>query len=122
MKLHRVLLFTKIEMEVTPVGEDLHILLTGGDKPYLGCIAYATPVEDPDDPEKNTTDISIISTLEDPEECFCIYVADKICRATGKTVVCSGGIYVPDPTKKERKKLLENVDDLIKDWVYFYAD
>ena len=93
-------------MEVTPVGEDLHILLTGGDHPYLGCIAYATPVENP----------------ENPEESFCIYVADRLCKATGKTVVCSGGIYVPNPTKKERAKLVENVDDLIKDWVFFYAD
>ena len=122
MKFHRVLLFTKIEMEVTPVGEDLHILLTGGDQPYLGCIAYATPVQDPENPEKPATDISIISTLENPEESFCIYVADRLCKATGKTVVCSGGIYVPNPTKKERAKLVENVDDLIKDWVFFYAD
>ena len=122
MKFHRVLLFTKIEMEVTPVGEDLHILLTGGDNPYLGCIAYATPVENPDDPEKPKTEISVLSTLEDPEASFCIYVADRICKATGKTVVCAGGIYVPKPTKKQKAKLVENVDDLIKDWVFFNAD
>ena len=85
-------------------------------------IAFSGALKDPEDPEKPATDISIISTLENPEESFCIYVADKMCKATGKTVVCSGGIYVPGPTKKERAKLVENVDDLIKDWVFFYAD
>lgn len=30
MKFHRVLLFTSIQMDITPVGDDLHVLLTCG--------------------------------------------------------------------------------------------
>lgn len=123
MKFHRVLLFTKIQMEVTPVGEDLHILLTGGNHPYLGCTAYASPAEEPEepeDPEVPSCDISVITTMEDPEATFCIYVADRICKATGKTVLCTGGIYVDNPSEHEVAKLYENVDDLIKEWLQFY--
>ena len=120
MKLHRVLLFTKIQMEIIPVGEDLQVILTGGDVPYMGCVAYACPEPEPDDPEVPQSNISIITTLENPEETFCIYVADELSKKTGKHVVCSGGIYVDNPTEHEKDKLYENIDDLIKDWLNFY--
>lgn len=36
MKFHRVLLFTSIQMDITPVGDDLHVLLTCGlDVPHF---------------------------------------------------------------------------------------
>lgn len=63
MKFHRVLLFTTIQMDITPVGDDLHILLTGGDQHRIGCTAWSvpqppdtdTPAEpQPDVPEKTT--------------------------------------------------------------------
>ena len=37
MKFHRVLLFTSIQMDITPVGDDLHVLLTCGGENRLGC-------------------------------------------------------------------------------------
>lgn len=120
MKFHRVLLFTKIQMEVTPISDDLHILLTGGDSPYLGCTAYASPAEEPEDPEVPSCDISVITNMEDPESTFCIYVADRICKATGKNVLCTGGVYVNNPSDHEINKLYENIDDLIKEWLQFY--
>ena len=44
MKFHRVLLFTSIQMDITPVGDDLHVLLTCGGENRLGCTAFSTPV------------------------------------------------------------------------------
>ena len=44
MKFHRVLLFTSIQMDITPVGGDLHVLLTCGGENRLGCTAFSTPV------------------------------------------------------------------------------
>lgn len=122
MKFHRVLLFTKIQMEVTPVGDDLLILLTGGDNISLDCTAYATPSEDTDAEGNTACDIAVMTGLDDPESTFCIYVADKICKATGKNVICTGGIYCNNLSDHEMDKLYENVDDLIKDWVFFNAD
>ncbi len=109
-------------MDITPIGGDLHILLTNDMTRSLSCTAYATPAEEPEEEDVPSCDISVISTLEDPESSFCIYVADKICKATGKTVLCTGGIYVPNPSEQEVAKLYENVDDLIKEWVRFYDD
>lgn len=104
-------------MEVTPVGDDLHVLLTGGDHHELGCTAFSAPVPDTDPVEVET---SIITTYDDPEPLFTIYVAENLARHTGKNVVCSGGIFVDDPDEHQVDKLYENVDSLIKDWVTFY--
>lgn len=47
MKLHRVLLFTSIQMNITPVGNDLHVLLTSDNIPYIGSTVYAKVLPDP---------------------------------------------------------------------------
>ena len=59
MKFHRVLLFTTIQMDITPVGDDLHILLTGGDKHRIGCTAFSVP--------KPTDDLGDLDKLFDAE-------------------------------------------------------
>lgn len=61
MKFHRVLLFTSIQMDITPVGDDLHVLLTCGGENRLGCTAFSTPLPDTDPVECET---SVITDVE----------------------------------------------------------
>ena len=65
MKFHRVLLFTSIQMDITPVGDDLHVLLTCGGENRLGCTAFSTPVTDTDPVECET---SVITDVDNPED------------------------------------------------------
>lgn len=74
MKFHRVLLFTSIQMDITPVGDDLHVLLTCGGENRLGCTAFSTPLPDTDPVECET---SVITDVENPEDLFCPYIAEK---------------------------------------------
>ena len=147
MKFHRVLLFTTIQMDITPVGEDLHVLLTNDTIPYIGCTAHACPLEiipdigeddifdteeqgsgdsdSPDNPAQAADPdpiINIITSDEDPEKYFTIYVADQLARKTGKNVLCTGGIFVDNPDEHETEKLYENIDEMITDWVNFLND
>ena len=39
----RSLSFGDLTLKITDVGEDLHLLLTGGEKPHLGCTVLAIP-------------------------------------------------------------------------------
>ena len=104
MKFHRVLLFTSIQMDITPVGDDLHVLLTCGGENRLGCTAFSTPLPDTDPVECET---SVITDVENPEDLFCPYIAENLCKKTGQRVLCTGGIFVEEPdahqidTKKE---------------------
>ena len=98
MKFHRVLLFTSIQMDITPVGDDLHVLLTCGGENRLGCTAFSTPLPD-----------------TDPVEC----IAENLCKKTGQRVLCTGGIFVEEPDAHQIDKLYENIDEMIMDWVHF---
>lgn len=119
MKFHRVLLFTSIQMDITPVGDDLHVLLTCGGENRLGCTAFSVPVPDSDPAECET---SVLSDYANSELLFCTYVAEELCKKTGQRVLCTGGIYVDEPDEHQIDKLYENVDEMILDWVNFLTD
>ena len=89
MKFHRVLLFTSIQMDITPVGGDLEC------------------------------ETSVITDVENPEDLFCPYIAENLCKKTGQRVLCTGGIFVEEPDAHQIDKLYENIDEMIMDWVHF---
>ncbi|MBQ9156120.1 MAG: hypothetical protein IJ137_05015 [Eubacterium sp.] len=125
MKLHRVLLFTSIQMDITPVGKDLHVLLTSDNIPHIGSTVYteAIPVTDPEDdgPLYECRSHSI-DFVENPDELFCRYVAETLAAAAGQNVLCTGGIYADNPTERDISKLYENIDEMIRDWTVFFTD
>lgn len=106
-------------MDITPVGDDLHVLLTCGGQNRIGCTAFATPVPDSDPAE---CEISVITDTDEPERLFCTYIAENLCKKTGQRVLCTGGIFVDDPDEHQIAKLYENVDEMILDWVNFLTD
>lgn len=119
MKFHRVLLFTKIQMDITPVGNDIHILLTGGDKHRIGCTAFSVPQPGTDPVKCDTT---IIKSDDFADDSFCAYVAENIAQKTGQRTLCTGGVYVENPDDHEKDKLYENIDEMILDWANFLTD
>ena len=70
-------------MDITPVGDDLHVLLTCGGENRLGCTAFSTPVTDTDPVECET---SVITDVDNPEDLFCPYIAESLCKKTGQRV------------------------------------
>ena len=119
MKFHRVLLFTTIQMDITPVGDDIHILMTGGDNHRIGCTAWSVPMPDTDPVECKTT---VIKSDDMADESFCAYVAENIARQTGQRTLCTGGVYVDNPDEHQIRKLYENIDEMIMDWANFLTD
>lgn len=139
MKFHRVLLFTTIQMDITPVGDDIHILLTGGDNHRIGCTAFSVPrTADPSevladsldeeldqaavDADSIQCDTTVIKSDDNADASFCAYVAENIARQTGQRTLCTGGVYVNDPDEHQLDKLYENIDEMIQDWANFLTD
>ncbi len=141
MKFHRVLLFTTLQMDITPVGNDIHILLTGGDNHRIGCTAFSVPKLSAgpaevlaDSPAGEATgaltsnnnsvscDTTVIKSDEDADASFCAYVAENIAKQTGQRTLCTGGVYVDHPDEHQLDKLYENIDEMIHDWANFLVD
>ena len=119
MKFHRVLLFTTIQMDITPVGDDIHILMTGGDNHRIGCTAWSVPMPDTDPVECKTT---VIKSDDMADESFCAYVAENIARQTGQRTLCTGGVYVENPDERQLAKHYETIDEMLRDWANFLVD
>lgn len=128
MKLHRVLLFTSIQMDITPVGKDLHVLLTNDTIPHIGSTVYARvlPSSSQDgqnsDGQKHQCEFMTIDTADDPDSLFCRYTAETLARTTGQNVLCTGGIFTESPTERDISKLYENINEMITDWSVFFTD
>lgn len=125
MKLHRVLLFTSIQMDITAVGEDLHVLLTSDNIPFIGSTVYASHLpcaDESEDQSEPQLDISSISRVDEPGALFCEYTARTLAAMTGQNVLCTGGIFTDSPTERDISKLYENIDEMIRDWTVFFID
>ena len=112
-------------MDITPVGKDLHVLLTNDSIPHIGSTVYAkviTPPSGPDDSEKVEWEFLAIDQAEDPDSLFCKHVAKTLAEKTGQNVLCTGGIFTDNPTERDISKLYENVDEMIRDWTVFFTD
>lgn len=125
MKLHRVLLFTSIQMDITPVGKDLHVLLTNDQIPYIGSAVYARIISMPSPEEEQTEpecEFLSIDNSPDSDSLLCRYVAEILAKKTGQNVLCTGGIFVDNPSDRDIAKLYENIDEMIRDWCVFFTD
>lgn len=116
MKFHRVLLFTSIQMDITEVGKDLHVLLTNSESEGIAATVYSAPLPDSDPPE---CEVSSLVHLSEVSNTFCDYVAENLSKQTGRNVLCTGGLFVPDPDERQTMKLYENIDEMIHDWIHF---
>lgn len=116
MKFHRVLLFTSIQMDITAVGNDLHVLLTNQGSEGIIATAYAVPQPDTEPVE---CIVSGDEHIPDMPYSFCAYVADSLAKQTGKKVLCTGGLWLQDLDDHQVDKLFENIDEIIWDWIHF---
>lgn len=112
-------------MDITPVGDDIHILLTGGDNHRIGCTAFSVPrIVDPAEAPADTIqcDTTVIKSDDNADASFCAYVAENIAKQTGQRTLCTGGVYVDNPDEHQLDKLYENIDEMIQDWANFLID
>ena len=118
MKFHRVLLFTSVQMDITQVGKDLHVLLTNEGSQGIIATAYAVPQPDTDPVECIVTGDEHIPNMP---YSFCAYVADSLAKQTKQNVLCTGGLWMNEEELTDRQvdKLFENIDEIIWDWIHF---
>ncbi len=117
MKFHRVLLFTKIQMDITKVGSDLHVLLTNDQSTQLIESVYSKVSGEGED---ISCELSNMIHVPDLPENYCSYTAEHLSKATGQNVLCSGGLALPEEMNEhDEEKIRENLDDIIFDWIHF---
>ncbi len=90
-----------ISLRAEPIGDDLLLILTGGDKAHVGSCLLAEPHEGihPGDPPGATT--SVINRLKHLDEVVGREAAEKVAVSMGAPVALVCGIHYDEITPQE---------------------
>ena len=91
-------------------GEDLLVLITGGDQPHLGAVAAATPRPSLADPSKNSATASVITYLGHKEDGPAKEIAEALASGLNTKVVVAAGMHWEGISTNE----LSQVTDLLE--------
>lgn len=102
----------KIELFCIPMGEDLCIVICGGEIPHLGAMAVAQVRPSLSDPRRLSSSTSVITLLGHKEDVLAKEVADKVCTQLNKNVITCCGIHLKNATCDEIKLVTDMVEKL----------
>jgi len=91
------------------IGNDLVVLMGGGEKPHAGCVVMCEP-----DKSKGKVTTSVHTFTTHRDELVAKPIAEALCKKTGSKVICICGIHVEKATKKEIELLVKNSEELGK--------
>ncbi|MCD8217758.1 MAG: hypothetical protein LUD01_06885 [Clostridiales bacterium] len=84
---------TSIEVRMERVGKDMHLLLTGGTAPHIGCVVMSVPRPSLSGDGTVSATSSVINAIGHKDEEICRILAEAVCRAHQCLVVCVGGFH-----------------------------
>ena len=99
--------FAEIEFEISPVGEDILIVIRGGDKPHIGSCVLSTPRPSLSDNDKISCTSSVLNLPGHKDEKICRLVAESFCKKFQTTVICTGGFHVDNLTAEKISEVIE---------------
>lgn len=83
----------EITLEALPMGTDLAIAVSGGDRPHIGAVAVAQPRPSLSDPSRISATASVIALLGHKEDLLARSLATRIAAATDRVIALSCGIH-----------------------------
>ena len=102
----RQLSFSTLTIEIKLIGKDILILLSGGDKPHIGCAVLAIPSLSLRDKTKISCTSSILNVTGHKDEKICRYVAETFCQKYNSVTVCTGGFHVDNLTAEQIQEVI----------------
>ncbi|MGB8450851.1 MAG: hypothetical protein WCD89_00825 [Anaerocolumna sp.] len=104
----------EINIKSLIIGNDIGIVITGGDQPHVGCVALSICRENLQDENHYSYTTSVLNLLGHKDEIVVRYVAEKVAEGLGKNVVIIGGIHVNDIKTYELDFILNSLDDIVE--------
>ena len=108
-KIKKKLTFTDICVEIRRLGSDYHILVSGGERPHIGCTVLAIPRPSMDGDGKMSSTASVLNVTGHKDEDVCRYLAEKVSAGKNAVVVCTGGVHMDRITKEQIAEIVEAV-------------
>ena len=101
-----------VEATVVRAGDDLCIVLTGGDRPHIGTVTLSVARPSLADATRTSATTSVLNLTGHKDGEAAQYLSERLAATLGATVVVTGGIHVDDIQPGEIKTVLHLVDRL----------
>lgn len=100
----------KINMKSFDIGEDLCVIISGGDKPHIGCVTLSVPRPSLSTHGVTSSTTSVLNLIGHKDDEAAKYVSHLLSSQLNKNVVVTCGIHVDNITHEE----IEMIFDLLK--------
>ncbi len=90
------------------IGNDLHVVITGGEQPHVGAVAVGS--QSPDEPDGIR--VALITVPGHKEDVVVEKVARRLSRQLGITVLVAAGMHWDEIDKNGITQVLEHTDHL----------
>ena len=83
------------------VGDDICVIISGGDSPHIGCVTLSVPRPSLSDKSKTSATTSILNLIGHKDDEAAKYVSQILSSRLNKNVVVTCGIHVDNITIQE---------------------
>jgi gallate decarboxylase subunit D len=104
-----------VDAVLVPMGNDLCVAITGGERPHLGAAAVAQVRPSLADPARLSATTSVITLLGHKENIVATRVAHDLAAGLNKNVAVACGIHVDNITSQEMQFVNEAIARFCKD-------
>ena len=102
----------KINMKVFLIGNDLCVIISGGDTPHIGCVTLSVPSPSLSDTNYTSATTSVLNLLGHKDDEAARYVSHTLSSKLNKNVVVTCGIHVDNITVEEIKLVINLLKQL----------
>lgn len=102
-----------IQCKVIKMGEDINMMIEGGDIPHIGAVALGIAFQMPHNINKMTASVSLLTVPGHKEDDVVLKYAKRLVQELGVTSVVTCGIHIQNITFEEIQELMDVIDDLV---------
>lgn len=101
--------FAKIVISTQFLGDDILIIIKGGERPHIGAAVLAVPRPSLTGDESTSATSSVLNVTGHKDEVICRTLAEKAAKKYGVTAVCTGGFHVDGMNAEQIKEVVSAI-------------
>jgi len=109
-----------MSLQATPVGEDLCVILSGGDVPHIGCVTLSLHRSSLSDGKKSSCTTSVLNLVGHKDDEIIGYISQRLSTVLQRNVVVTGGIHMENITGEEIQVVKTLAEQLMERLVFTY--
>jgi len=110
----------KINLKAILIGEDLCVIISGGDSPHIGCVTLSVPRPSLADSSIISATTSVLNLIGHKDDEAAKYVSHMLSSELNKNVVVTCGIHLDNITKEEINITFELLKELTEKLIQKY--